>query len=83
MLDAGRSRLDTTTALQLVTATAAAAASKHSNTASEVAAYTARLQLLRAALHQSATAIVSSSAVGSGARADTGEELLQPCPTNM
>ena len=82
-LDAGRSRLDTTTALQLVTATAAAAASKHSGAASEAAAYSARLQLLRVALHQSATAVVSSSAVGSGARVDTGEELLRPRSTYM
>ena len=79
MLHAGRARLDTTTALQLVTATAAAAASGHSDTASEVAAYRARMQLLRVALHQSATAVVSSSAAGSGARVDTGEKLLWPC----
>lgn len=82
MLNAGRARLDTTTALQLVAATAAAAVSKHSDTASEVAAYGARLQLLRVALHQSATAVVSTSAVGSGARVNTGERLLQPCLTH-
>ena len=78
MLDAERSRLDTSAALQLVSATAAAAASERSESASEVAAYSVRLQLLRVALHQSATAVTSSSAIGSGAQVDTGESLLWP-----
>ena len=51
--------------MALVAAMAAAAANKHSATASEVAAYTARLQLLQVALHQSAKAVVTSSSSAS------------------
>ena len=73
-LDAGGSQLATTPALQLVTATAAAAVDEHSAAASEAAAYTARLQLLHVALHQSAKAVVSSSAVRSGVQVETGDQ---------
>ena len=47
--------------MSLVSATAASGARTKSSAASEVAAYTARLQLLQVALHQSAKAVTSSS----------------------
>ncbi len=49
--------------MSLVSATAASGSKGKSSTASEVAAYTARLQLLQVALHQSARAVMSSSKI--------------------
>lgn len=58
---AGIEVLCSCTATSLVSATAASDARTKSGTASEVAAYTARLQLLQVALQQSAKSVISSS----------------------
>lgn len=49
--------------MSLVSATAASGTKTKSSTASEVASYTSRLQLLQVALHQSARAVVSCSSI--------------------
>ena len=72
--------------MSLVSASAASGARTKSSTASEVAAYTARLQLLQVALHQSAKAVTSSSsnaAAKDDGQSDRGGKLCGPRPCLM
>ena len=83
---AGVGLLCSRAAMSLVSATAASGARTKSSTASEVAAYTARLQLLQAALHQSARAVTSSSrnaAAKDDGQSDRGGKLCGPRPCLM
>ena len=75
---AGAGLLYSRAAMSLVSATAASETKTRSSTASEVAAYTARLQLLQVALHQNAKAVLSSSSTATGEpkQSSTGVALL-------
>ena len=71
--------------MSLVSATAASGARTKSSTASEVAAYTARLQLLQVALHHSAKAVTSSSnaAAKNDGQSNRGVKLYASRPRLM
>ena len=74
---AGAGLLYSGAAISLVSATAASGVHTKTSTAAEVAAYSARLQLLQVALHQSAKAVLfsSSTAIDGLEQSNTGGQL--------
>ncbi len=66
--------------MSLVSATAASGVRTKSSTASEVAAYTARLQLLQVALHQSAKAVTSSTTTKEDGQSNKSMQLSAHLP---
>ena len=69
--------------MSLVSATAASGSRAKSSTASEVAAYTARLQLLQVALHQSAKAVTSCSNAAAKTDGQSSRGVKAVCSTAL